>query len=70
MPDHALQFIAVQFADAATRDADDGILLVPIFIWMGFAQELLVVAAAVIPVVTLFFMVMYRKKQKTTGRKK
>jgi len=51
-------------------DADDGILLVPIFIWMGFAQELLVVAAAVIPVVTLFFMVMYRKKQKTTGRKK
>lgn len=51
-------------------DADDGILLVPIFIWMGVAQELLVVAAAVIPFVTVFFAVMYRNKQKTPGRKK
>lgn len=55
---------AAELKSVGGFDADDGILLVPIAIWLGWSQQLLVAAATVTPVVALAFLGMYMKKRK------
>ena len=43
-------------------DADDAVLLIPVFIWLGQAEGLLLAAVLVAPLVALFFLGLYRRK--------
>ena len=40
-------------------DADDAVLLIPVFVWLGIADGLLTAAAVIAPLVALLFFVMY-----------
>lgn len=43
-------------------DIDDAVLLIPVFIWLGQAEGLLLAAALIAPLVALFFLGLYRRK--------
>jgi phosphatidylglycerophosphate synthase len=43
-------------------DADDAVLLIPVFVWLGMAEGLLTAAAIIAPLVAVFFLVMFRRK--------
>ena len=40
-------------------DADDAVLLLPVFVWLGIADGLLTAAAVIAPLAALLFFVMY-----------
>ena len=40
-------------------DADDAVLLIPIFVWLGFAEGLLATACIIAPLVTVLYFLMY-----------
>ena len=42
-------------------DADDAVLLIPVLIWLGKAEELLVAAAVIAPLVAALFLGMFRR---------
>lgn len=46
-------------------DVDDAVLLIPVFIWLGQAEGLLLAAVIVAPLVALFFLGLYRRKLRT-----
>lgn len=53
---------AAELPSVAGFDADDAVLLIPVFIWFGQAEGLLVAAFYIAPLVAALFFAMYRKK--------
>lgn len=53
---------AAELPSVAGFDADDAVLLIPVFVWLGQAEGLLVAAAVIAPLVALFFLGLYRRK--------
>jgi len=53
---------AAELPSVAGFDADDAVLLIPVFIWLGQAEGLLVAAVFIAPLVAALFFAMYRKK--------
>ncbi len=54
---------AAELGSMAGFDPDDGILAVPLFVWFGFAQELIIAAAIGAPLFALYvFLRAWRKK--------
>jgi|TARA_Y100000031_G_scaffold87192_1_gene95907 phosphatidylglycerophosphate synthase len=53
---------AAELPSAAGFDVDDAVLLIPVFIWLGQAEGLLVAAVFIAPLVAALFFAMYRKK--------
>lgn len=43
-------------------DADDAVLLIPVFVWLGKSESLLIAAAVVAPLVALLFVGMLRRQ--------
>ena len=43
-------------------DVDDAVLLIPLFIWLGKAEELLIAAAVIAPLVAVLFFGMFRRE--------
>ncbi|MBC8337582.1 MAG: CDP-alcohol phosphatidyltransferase family protein [Rhodospirillales bacterium] len=43
-------------------DADDAVLLIPVFVWLGMAEGLLTAAAIIAPLVALMFFGMFRRR--------
>lgn len=54
---------AAELPSVVGFDADDAVLLIPVFIWLDRAQELLAAAVAIAPLVALFFLGLYRRKR-------
>jgi phosphatidylglycerophosphate synthase len=48
-------------------DADDAVLLIPIFIWLGFAESLLLISCIIAPLVSILFFRMYLKQSSLTA---
>lgn len=46
-------------------DVDDAVLLIPVLIWLGQAEGLLLAAVIIAPLVALFFLGLYRRKLRT-----
>ncbi len=55
---------AAELPSLAGFDVDDAVLLIPVFIWLGHADGLLVAAAIIAPLVALFFLGLYRRKSR------
>jgi len=53
---------AAELPNFAGFDADDAVLLIPVFIWLDQAEALLSLAAVIAPLVALFFIGIYRRK--------
>ena len=53
---------AAELPSVAGFDVDDAVLLIPLFIWLGQAEGLLLAAVLVAPLVALFFLGLYRRK--------
>lgn len=47
-------------------DADDAVLLIPIFIWLGFAEYLLFISCLIAPFVAVLFFRMHQKQSRLT----
>ncbi len=43
-------------------DADDAVLLIPVFIWVGMAEGLLLTASVIAPLVAILFFGMFRRQ--------
>lgn len=43
-------------------DADDAVLLIPAFVWLGMAEGLLLAAAVIAPLIALLFFGMFRRR--------
>ncbi len=43
-------------------DADDAVLLIPVFVWLGMAEGLLTAAAVIAPLVAMLFFGMFRRR--------
>jgi hypothetical protein len=43
-------------------DADDAVLLIPVFVWLGKAEGLLVAASVIAPLVAALFLGMLRRQ--------
>ena len=43
-------------------DADDAVLLIPVFVWLGMAEGLLTTAAIIAPLVAVLFFGMFRRQ--------
>ncbi len=53
---------AAELPSVAGFDVDDAVLLIPVFIWLGQAEGMLVAAVFIAPLVAALFFAMYRKK--------
>tara|TARA_B100001142_G_C14202715_1_gene604460 strand:+ start:351 stop:935 length:585 start_codon:yes stop_codon:yes gene_type:complete len=52
---------AAELPNFSGFDADDAVLLIPIFIWLGFAEYLLFISSVIAPFVAILFFRMYIK---------
>jgi|TARA_B110000438_G_scaffold290574_1_gene326456 phosphatidylserine synthase len=52
---------AAELPNFSGFDADDAVLLIPIFIWLGFAEDLLIISSIISPLVSIFFFRKYRQ---------
>ena len=43
-------------------DADDIVILIPVFVWLGYAEGLLASASIIAPLVSLLYFIMYRRQ--------
>ena len=53
---------AAELPSFAGFDADDAVLLIPLFIWLGQAEGLLLAAVLVAPLVAMLFLGLFRRK--------
>jgi archaetidylinositol phosphate synthase len=53
---------AAELSNFSGFDADDAVLLIPIFIWLGYAESLLIISCFIAPLVSLLFLRMYRRQ--------
>ena len=53
---------AAELPSFAGFDADDAVLLIPLFIWLGQAEGLLLTAVLVAPLVAMLFFGLFRRK--------
>ena len=53
---------AAELPSLAGFDADDAVLLIPVFIWLGEAEGLLLAAVLITPLVAMLFFGLFRKK--------
>ncbi len=53
---------AGELGSAAGLDADDAMLLVPLFVWLGWADAMIAAAAAGAPLFAVFMYVRYRRR--------
>ncbi len=53
---------AAELPSVAGFDVDDAVLLIPVFIWLGQAEGMLVAAVFIAPLVAALFLATYRKK--------
>lgn len=60
---------AAELGAMAGFDPDDGILAVPLFVWFGFAQELIIAGAVGAPAFAVFLFLRARQ-QKTSERQR
>jgi len=58
---------AAELGSKAGFDPDDGILAVPLLVWFGFAQELIIASAVGAPAFAVFLFL--RARQKKTGER-
>jgi len=57
---------AAELPSIAGFDADDAVLLIPVSIWFGHAQGILLASVVMAPMVALFFLGFYRRKLRTS----
>ena len=53
---------AGELGSAAGLDPDDAMLLVPLFVWLGWADAMIAAAAAAAPLFAVFMYVRYRRR--------
>ena len=50
---------AAELPNFSGFDADDAVILIPIFLWLGYAEELLFTSCIIAPLVSILYLVMY-----------
>ena len=53
---------AAELPSFAGLDADDAVLLIPLFVWLGHAEGLLIAASIIAPLVAMLFVAILRRQ--------